>query len=114
GLEDVLAAEARRVVALLLRVLDRRHAAVVRQVPDQVPERHGHAAEDLGQVEPLPEGETVGNARADVDHAAHRSSSPAMTLSVPSAATASDTVPPTTMRSKAAMLGKQGGRPFKR
>ena len=37
-----------------------------------------------------------------------------MTLRVPSVATASDTVPPTTIFSNAAMFGKHGGRTFSR
>ena len=37
-----------------------------------------------------------------------------MTFSVPSVAIASEIVPPTTIFSKAAMIGKQGGRTFRR
>ena len=113
-LQDVLAAEPVRVVALALGIQDRRHAPHVHEVAHHVPQRDGHPPHDLGQVEPLEQRELARGLPADVDDAAHRSSSPAMTFNVPRVAIMSDTVPPRMIFSKAAMFGKQGGRTFRR
>src|SRR5262249_49850100 len=114
GLQDVAAAEAAGVVALGLGVLDRRQPPEVREVLEEMADRHPEPAHDRRVIEALRERQLARSPAADVDDAAHRSSSPAMTFNVPSVAIASEIVPPTMIFSKAAMFGKQGGRTFNR
>ena len=112
-LQDVLAAEAARVVALLLRIENRRKVAeCVSCAADGGRDRH--ASQDLREVEPLQESQLLRRLGANVDDAAHRSSSPAMMFKVPSVAIMSETVPPRMIFSNAAMFGKHGGRTFRR
>src|SRR5262249_40187630 len=109
-----LPAEAGGLVGLLPRIQISREMGRRRQMAGEMPDSHRHASQNLGDVELLQQRQSLRRPARNVDDAAHRSSSPAMTLSVPSVAIASATVPPRMIFSNAAMFGKQGGRTFMR